>query len=59
MPKHKQQVKVILGQVTAVDQLSSDTLGLMAQMTGIPTCHRCVGATVYVDLATHYTHIVL
>ena len=58
-PKHKQRVKLIPGQVTAVDQLSSDTLGLIAQMTGIPTRHRYVGATVYVDLATRYTYIVL
>ena len=47
------------GQVTAVDQLSSNMLGLIAQMTGIPIRHRCVGATIYVDLATRYTFIVL
>ena len=45
------------GQVVSVDQLTTETPGYVAQMTGIPTKQRYTSATIYVDQATRYTYV--
>jgi Reverse transcriptase (RNA-dependent DNA polymerase) len=45
------------GEVVSVDQMESSTLGLVAQLKGIPTRERYKIATVYVDHASDYTFV--
>ena len=47
------------GEVVAVDQLVSPTVGFIAQLTGVLTTQRYRYATVYVDQATRYGYVYL
>ena len=55
--KNKERQELQPGEVVSVDQMTTDTPGYVAQMTGIPTVRRYTGATVFVDHRTRYTYV--